>query len=267
MKLLHEMTVGRTQQPKLPLENQRHDSFFSQSRTSVTISKPWWNGRKLVFLIGVACTVVAVTSLGLLMLEKNGSGSDKSSHDDNGEEGAGIKNLQDDMEKEDSILSPGNNDDQSLAVEITYDISNDCGWNSEAVMNEVGNSLKDGLIHATGLAVQSILEGFRNDDHSLRKENIFVPNDGKNNGTIQVPALVLVSIDRIVDIEDNCNAGNNCLLIISTISIAMWEGIKERLTDAIVEGISISFDDGTFIGSIPENSVVCTSDLLPKHHV
>mmetsp|Transcript_2485 Transcript_2485/g.5369 ORF Transcript_2485/g.5369 Transcript_2485/m.5369 type:complete len:250 (-) Transcript_2485:222-971(-) len=249
------MTLSKTHQSKHPLKSQRHDSF-SQSHIAVTTSKR--KGRKLVFLIAVACTIAAITSLGILMFVKYGSGSVKRSNDDNNEDEAEIKKLQDEGEKEETITSLANNGDQSLAVQITYDISNDCGWDSEAVMNEIGNSLKAGLIHATSQTAQSILGEFRNDQYSLRQENIFAQNDDKTSKIIQIPASTPVTIDRIVDIEDSCSVGNKCLLIISTIFIAKWEGAKERITDAIVEGISRSFDDGTFFGSIPEDSVVCS---------
>lgn len=211
-----------------------------------------------MFLIAVACTIVVITSLGVLMIVKYESGYEKRSYDDRNEEGAEIKKLQDGGGKEETIKPTENNDDPSLAVQITYDISNDCGWDSEAVMNEIGNTLKAGLIHATNKTAQSILGESRNDHYSLRKENIFVQNDDKSSEMIQIPASTPVTIDRIVDIEDSCSVGNNCLLIISTIFIAMWEGDRERITDAIVKGISRSFDDGTFFASIPEDSVICS---------
>lgn len=44
-----------------------------------------------------------------------------------------------------------------IKVSITYDLSNDCGLKAEAIMNEEGNTLKEGLVAATTTITVGIL--------------------------------------------------------------------------------------------------------------
>lgn len=124
-----------------------------------------------------------------------------------------------------------------VMVDITFDITNECGLNADAVMNGEKNTLKAGLTDA--LYEISTL--------SLHDEE----------ANIKVSS---VSIGRILNIESGCDVGKNCLLFVSTISLVLQEGtrssgdeVKNKVSNYIIE----SFRDGSFAAAVPDNAQNC----------
>lgn len=152
-----------------------------------------------------------------------------------------------------------------LGIEIRYDITNDCGLDAEAVMNEDENTLKFGLEESTTTITIGILnETFPRVDgvEPTRRRNIrglvHLDSSASLLSSQQERSLVYytsqypVTIDRILDIDTGCGPGSNCLLIISTITVILEAGDNpDEVNTAIVNGIQESFVDGTFFGAIP----------------
>jgi len=189
----------------------------------------------------------------------------------------------------------------SIKVSITYDLSNDCGLNAEAIMNEEGNTLKEGLVAATTDITVGILNATfpRVDDDSepQRRNNVRVrqrqrrhllqhrglalldipskstttsssfaehEDDASSSSSSRHRNLVYyteeypVSIDNIFDMDASCAPGNNCLLVISTITVVLEAGDDPVEVDkAIVSGMQESFEDGSFFSAIPADTVIC----------
>mmetsp|Transcript_30925 Transcript_30925/g.57273 ORF Transcript_30925/g.57273 Transcript_30925/m.57273 type:complete len:216 (+) Transcript_30925:1268-1915(+) len=191
-----------------------------------------------------------------------------------------------------------------IKVSITYDLSNDCGLNAEAIMNEEGNTLKEGLVAATTDITVGILNmtfpRVEDDSEPQRRKNVRVrqrqrhllqqrglalldvPSKPKSTTTTLLPFandedgdtssssssrhrnLVFyteeypVSIDNIFDMEASCDPGNNCLLVISTITVVLEAGDNPVEVDkAIVSGMQDSFENGMFFDAIPGDTVIC----------
>mmetsp|Transcript_1063 Transcript_1063/g.2420 ORF Transcript_1063/g.2420 Transcript_1063/m.2420 type:complete len:274 (-) Transcript_1063:236-1057(-) len=171
-----------------------------------------------------------------------------------------------------------------LRIQITYDIANDCGLDAEAVFNGDGTTLKTGLEAATATTTIGILNatfprtdapGKRKTRNRARRQlsehsssNLIQPHDiilGVPSHTSRRQRRLVyyteeypVTIDRIIDITTDCAPGNNCLLIISTITVLPEAGDDlDAISSAIENGMKESFDDGTFFGNIPEDTVVC----------
>lgn len=139
-----------------------------------------------------------------------------------------------------------------LEVSVKYDISNDCGLDSEAIMNPADNNdkLKHGLIGATtAITISTLNETFprvEEDDVSQQRNLVYY--------TDEYP----VTIDRIIDIVTPCDPGQNCLLVVSTITVMLEEGDDPaEVYDAINDGMKSSFGDGSFFAAIPEDTVIC----------
>ena len=125
-------------------------------------------------------------------------------------------------------------EEQLVMVDITFDITNECGLNADAVMNGEKNTLKAGLTDA--LYEVSAL--------SLHDE--------------QAIKVSSVSIGRILDIESGCDVGKNCLLFVSTISLELQEGtngdeVKNEVSNYVIE----SFRDGSFAAVVPDHAQNC----------
>ena len=125
-------------------------------------------------------------------------------------------------------------EEQLVMVDITFDITNECGLNADAVMNGEKNTLKAGLTDA--LYEVSAL--------SLHDE--------------QAIKVSSVSIGRILDIESGCDVGKNCLLFVSTISLVLQEGtngdeVKNEVSNYVIE----SFRDGSFAAVVPDHAQNC----------
>ena len=179
-----------------------------------------------------------------------------------------------------AAASEGGTEASPLIVTLTYDISNECGLDAEKVMNGVDNSLKEGLIAATTTILQQTLlneattrsfdgiqrfrmipPGFRGSVVTPQRYKMNLP-DGRALATYsdEYP----VTIDRVIDVEQSCEPGTNCLLIISSVNVLLDEGddpneVKNVITDSILN----SFDDGRFNDAVPADTVVCPITETP----
>lgn len=114
-------------------------------------------------------------------------------------------------------------------------MENDCGLDANSVMNTPeGSTLKSGLIEATTIVANTLL--------------------------FQYPLSVV--IDNIIDMTANCSAGNNCLLVLSTIhTVVMPVDDEDTIKETLVDGIKDSFEDGTFFENVPQNAVECPTEI------
>ena len=119
-------------------------------------------------------------------------------------------------------------------------------------MNPADNNdkLKHGLIGATtAITIGTLNETFprvEEDDVSQQRNLVYY--------TDEYP----VTIDRIIDIDTPCDPGQNCLLVVSTITVMLEEGDDPaEVYDAINDGMKSSFGDGSFFAAIPEDTVIC----------
>jgi len=157
-----------------------------------------------------------------------------------------------------------------VTVEIRYDLANDCGLTAEMIMEEDGNTLKDGLEAATTTVTIKILEDFNNSEQVRRQ--LLEVRHRLGSGAKSTTRLSLsegrnlayyseehpVNIDRILDIENDCSPGNNCLLVISTITALLDPNDdKETVKDAILSGVQDSFKNGSFYAAVPADTVIC----------
>ena len=155
----------------------------------------------------------------------------------------------------------------NLVVEVTYDIANDCGLDSQAIMNEVNNTLKSGLIAATTTATISILnETYPRVDDDLRRQlqyNTQYLRHGGARTLVRLNSLdrlsqltnhrhlvyytdeLPVTIDNVIDVTDGCPVGNNCLLIQSSITTVLEDGdAADEVKSTLEDGIRESFSTG-----------------------
>eukprot|EP00985_Skeletonema_marinoi_P027271 scaffold22147_cov107-Skeletonema_marinoi.AAC.3 len=147
-------------------------------------------------------------------------------------------------------------------------------------MNGVNNTLKEGLIAATTTVLQQTLNeessrfvvdgalrfrmippGFRGTVVTPQRYKMNLPDDRR--ALAKYSDEYSVTIDRIIDVEQDCPPGNNCLLIISSISVLLEEGdvsndVKNAVTDSILE----SFEDGSFNDAVPTDTVVCPMEEM-----
>lgn len=161
----------------------------------------------------------------------------------------------------------------NLKVEVTYDIANDCGLDSQAIINEEENTLKLGLIAATTTSTIDVLNQTfpRTDDKDRTMRYLRHSNDRnlvqlsphrwsmqRQRSLVHYADEFPVTIDNVIDVTENCPTGNNCLLIVSTITAILEAGDDPvEVKKAIEDGIRESFTSGTFFGNIPEDTVIC----------
>jgi hypothetical protein len=70
-----------------------------------------------------------------------------------------------------------------------------------------------------------------------------------------------VTIDRIIDVTENCVEGNNCLLIVSTITTVLEPGDDSgAVTNALIDGMTESFNTGGFYENIPADTIICPGE-------
>jgi hypothetical protein len=161
-------------------------------------------------------------------------------------------------------------------VEVTYDIANDCGVDSQAVINEIDNTLKAGLIAATTTTTIDILNTTypRTEKRRLRHNSLSHAGDRNlaqlNNlhryshqhtnrrhlvfYTDEFP----VTMDNVIDVTEDCPVGSNCLLIVSTITTVLEDGDDpDEVKKTLEDGIKESFTDGSFYANIPSDTVIC----------
>lgn len=143
-------------------------------------------------------------------------------------------------------------------------------------MNEEGNGIKDVLIEVTTTATIQILNETYprlEEDDPFRKRGIRVRRRGlvhlddpistslssqKARNLVFYTDEYPVTIDRIIDIEESCDTGLNCLLVISTITIILEAGDDPaQISDAIVNGITSSVLDGSIYSTVPPEAFDC----------
>jgi len=177
---------------------------------------------------------------------------------------------------------------EPMEVTITYDLSNDCGLTADAIMNEEDNTLKEGLVAATTTNTIVILNQtfprVENEEPTRRNvrarhgqrglahidttptatSSVSSNNNNSNSSHVQHRNLVYytdeypVTINRILDVETGCAVGENCLLVISAITVVLEPGDDPAAVNAaIVSGMQDSFNDGSFFGAIPADTVIC----------
>jgi hypothetical protein len=144
-------------------------------------------------------------------------------------------------------------------------------------MNEEGNTLKDVLIEVTTTATIQILNEtyprLEEEDPVRKRGNMVRGRRGlvhldnpistslsrqKTRNLVFYTAEYPVTIDRIIDIEESCDTGLNCLLVISTITIILEAGDDPtQVSDAIVNGIESSFSDGSIYSTVQPEALEC----------
>lgn len=157
-----------------------------------------------------------------------------------------------------------------LQIMITYDISNQCGLDSEKIMNEVDNTLKTGLeIATTSILNRTLNELFPSLDEAQRlEENVSfrgsaryrmsIPSGNDRRALAVYSEEFPVTIDNIIDIEESCDDGSSCQLIISSLYVVLEDGDDEdKVKSAVSRTVLGYINDGTFTTEIPSDTVVC----------
>ena len=158
-----------------------------------------------------------------------------------------------------------------LQIIITYDISNQCGLDSEKIMNEVDNTLKTGLeIATTSILNRTLNELFPPVDEAQRlEENVsfrgsaryrmsLMPSGNDRRALAIYSEEFPVTIDTIIDIEESCDDGSSCQLIISSLYVVLEDGDDaDKVKSAISRTVLGYINDGTFLTEIPSDTVVC----------
>lgn len=150
-------------------------------------------------------------------------------------------------------------------------------------MNGVDNTLKEGLIAATTTVLQQTLNegavtrfvdktlniqrrippGVRGSILTPQRYKMNLPPDSDRRALATYSDEYPVTIDRILDVEQSCDIGTNCLLIISSISVILEEGDDpDEVKDAVTESILDSFEDGRFNDAVPTDTVVCPMEEM-----
>ena len=158
-----------------------------------------------------------------------------------------------------------------IQIIITYDISNQCGLDSEKIMNGVDNTLKTGLeIATTSILNRTLNELFPSVDEAQRlEENISFRGSARYRMSLMPSgndrrALAIdseefpVTIDNIIDIEESCDDGSSCQLIISSLYVVLEDGDDaDEVKSAVSKNVLGYINDGTFLTEIPSDTVVC----------
>ena len=159
-------------------------------------------------------------------------------------------------------------------------------------MNEDGNTLKTGLIEATTITVVDILNttfprvenaarrkrarrhlelSLSNDAHLAKRDLLHLESSlsfsasslaatRRNRNLVYYTEEYPVTINRIIDMDATCDPGDNCLLIISTITVVPEPGDDpDAISSGILSGFNAAAEDGTLLGNIPEDTVICPS--------
>jgi len=163
-----------------------------------------------------------------------------------------------------STLSKGvalDNDVSSTRYDaiITYGISNDCGLGAAAIMDEDGNTLKQGLIAATEtIASQVLAESFSGNNGGTARRHS--KRNIRNDGRVVLKNEDPVTITNIFPQPSNCAEGSTCLRVISKIKVVMdidSDDQEDAVNTAIADAIRTSFKNGRFFNAIPEDTVSC----------
>lgn len=128
-----------------------------------------------------------------------------------------------------------------LQVHVSYNFTNDCGFDAEDIMNETENSMKQGLIKATGAIVNRAL-----------KERLPTRR-------VQLTEQQPITIDQMLNIDQDCKQGLNCVFVTSAISLEEYGENPALVIATVTKGMRESFEDGSFFDELPND----TADCLP----
>lgn len=166
--------------------------------------------------------------------------------------------------------------DEILDISLDYDLTLECGLDAEDVMNEVDNTLKQGLIAAqTAVAIRILNSTFPRVERNRRYVRSLAYLDGTHShgdtvsSTSQLQDLhrklvyytdqYPVQISRILDLEcEGLPVTSSCLLVQSNLRVVLEEGDDGAVVSEVIEtGMQNSFDTGEFFGAVPADTVVC----------
>ena len=137
-------------------------------------------------------------------------------------------------------------------------------------MNGVDNTLKAGLeIATTSILNQTLNELFPFVDEAQRLDEtvsfrgsaryrMSIPS-GNNRRVLAIYSEEFpVTIDNIIDIEESCDDGSSCQLIISSLYVVLDDGDDaDEVNSAVSKNVLGHINDGTFATEIPSDTVVC----------
>lgn len=169
-----------------------------------------------------------------------------------------------------------------MEIQIEYDLKqNNCDdFNANNIMNEVNNTLKEGLVVATTTITIGILNETypRTEENGVRRKTKEVPIQQRGLAHIRSPTVsgstsgnvsqqrnlayyssgYPVTITRVLDIYSGCPIGQKCVLIISSIPIVLEPGDDpDEVKGVIAGGMQRSVGDGSFFAAIPAGTVDC----------
>jgi len=156
-------------------------------------------------------------------------------------------------------------DGELFSVQISYDVATDCGLKPDAVINGQDNNLKEGLEAAVAAISTKILNANTLALKSTRLPRLYIPPPrfrdtvylGHNRNLAHFDAANPVTTDSVLEKTYDC-PGNNCLLIISTITVVLDEDDdQDTVRSAIVDGFKASVDDGSFAAAVPSSTMIC----------
>ena len=138
-------------------------------------------------------------------------------------------------------------------------------------MNEVDNTLKTGLeIATTSILNRTLNELFPSVDETQRlEENVSFRGSARYRMSVMPSgndrrALAIyseefpVTIDNIIDIEESCDDGSSCQLIISSLYVVLEDGDDaDEVKSAVSKNVLGYITGGTFTTEIPSDTVVC----------
>ena len=131
----------------------------------------------------------------------------------------------------------------SLQVQVSYNFTNDCGFDAEDIMNEIENSMKQDLIKATWAIVNRALK----------------ETTSSLDSAVQLTEQQPITIDQILNIDQDCKQGLNCLFVTSAISLDGYGENPALVIATVTKGMRESFEDGSFFDELPDD----TADCLP----
>jgi len=169
-----------------------------------------------------------------------------------------------------------------MEVQIEYDLKqNNCdGFSANNIMNEMNNTLKEGLVVATSTITIGILNETypRTEDNAGRRRTERVHTQQRGLAHIRSPTASAspagnvsqqrnlayytpenpVTITRVLDIYSGCPVGQKCVLIISSIPVVLEPGDDpDEVKGVIAGGMQRSVNDGSFFAAIPAGTVDC----------
>ena len=157
---------------------------------------------------------------------------------------------------------------ETLQISLQYSLQNSCPeFTAGNIMNEVDNTLKQGLIGATASVTIRILnETFPRADTDARRQRrglahiraAGAPTSARDDGGRR--HLVYYTPDYPVDIVNVLDIDPGSVLIITTIPVVLEPGDDPAVVnEVVVRGLQESVEDGSFFGAIPPDTVYICS--------